>query len=218
MRHLNEKTRVTASTIGILLGLAGIINHGLFEIMQGNIPTGGLFIEAIGEANRFWIHGTEGAFTIILNFLVTGICVVLVSLSLIIWSLKYMHVKHGTTVFLALLILLTLVGGGIGYILLFVPTWAFATRIDRPLEWWKKVLSARMRKALSKLWFYSLVATALSWLTLMELGIFGYFPGQKNPDKILNIVYAFLFTSVILACFTFVCGYAADIEELESNE
>jgi len=213
MNYNNQKTRITASIIGVLLGIAGLINHGLFEILQGNTPTNGFFIEAIGEANRFWVHGTEGAFTIIPNFLVTGICVILVSLAIILWSLKYIQVKHGATIFLSLLILLTFVGGGIGYIILFLPTWAYATRINKSLDWWKNILSVRFRKALSKLWIYCLVATSISWLIVMELGIFGYFPGQTNPDTILNIVFIFLFSTVVLANLTFICGFARDIEE-----
>jgi hypothetical protein len=33
-------TREVASTLGALVGLAGI-NHGFFEILQGNTPTAG---------------------------------------------------------------------------------------------------------------------------------------------------------------------------------
>ena len=213
MTYYNKKTRITASVIGVLLGMAGILNHGLFEILQGNNSTNGFYIEAIGEADRFWVHGTEGAFTIIHNFLITGIFAVLTGLAIIVWSLKHIHKKLGTTVFLLLLILLTLVGGGIGFILLFVPTWAFATRINKPLDWWKKVLTDGLKKTLSALWVYSLVITSLAWLILMELGIFGYFPGQVNPDTILNIVFVFLFSSAILACISFICAFAADITE-----
>jgi hypothetical protein len=215
MNYYNQKTRITASTIGVLLGIAGIINHGIFEVLQGNTPTNGFFIEAIGEANRYWIHGTEGAFTIIPNFLATGICAILVSLAIILWSVKYIQVKHGTTVFLSLLVLLTLIGGGIGYIIIFLPTWAYATRINKSLGWWKKILSVRLRKVLSKLWIYSLTVTSIAWLIVMELGIFGYFPGQTNPDTILNIVFIFLFSTVVMLNFTFVCGFALDIEERE---
>ena len=217
MTFFNKKTRITASVIGVLLGMGGIFNHGLFEILQGNKSTDGFFIEAIGEANRFWVYGTEAAFTIIHNFLITGICVILVGLALIFWSLKYIQIKHGVTVFLALLILLTLVGGGIGHIILFVPTWAFATRINKPLDWWKKVLSAGVRNKLTAIWIYFLVATSVSWLILMELGIFGYFPGQNNPETILNIVFVFLFSSAILASITFICAFAGDISEQKSS-
>lgn len=180
---------MTASTIGILLGSAGIINHGIFEILQGNQPTNGFFIEAIGESNRFWVHGTEGTFTIIPNFLITGIAVVLVGIAIILWSVKYLQTRYGATVFLMLFILLTLVGGGLGFIILVLPTWAFATRINKPLDWWRKSVSVPVRVSLSGFWIYALVITSILWLVVMELGIFGYFPGLNDPDAILNIVF-----------------------------
>ncbi|WP_345990147.1 hypothetical protein WCX18_04715 [Sulfurimonas sp. HSL1-2] len=106
--RINRHTRVTASILGVLLALGGMINHGLFEILQGNTPIQGFFIEAIGESHRFWRYGTEGAFTVIPNFLATGITAILVSLAVIVWSLKYLHTKHGAAVFLFLMVLLTL--------------------------------------------------------------------------------------------------------------
>jgi len=215
--YFNRKTRITASVIGTLLGLAGIVNHGIFEILQGNTPTNGFYIEAIGDAHRFWLHGTEGAFTIIHNFLITGICVILAGIGIIIWSLGFTHVKRWATVFIFLMILLTLIGGGIGHILLYLPTWALATRIHKSLDWWERNMPARLRKLCSALWKYSLGATTISWLILMELGIFGYFPGQTDPDTILNIVYVFLFSSAILACITFICAFARDIEDRTQN-
>ena len=104
MNFFNKRTRITASAIGVILGMAGIFNHGIFEILQGNNSTNGFFIEAIGEANRYWIHGTEAAFTVIHNYLITGICAVLSGLAVILWSVKYIQVKHGATIFLLLLI------------------------------------------------------------------------------------------------------------------
>ena len=53
MDSSNHRTSITASVLGTLLGLAAIINHGIFEIAQGSVPTDGFFIEAIGEAHRF---------------------------------------------------------------------------------------------------------------------------------------------------------------------
>lgn len=215
--NLNKRTKATVSVIGILLGLAGILNHGIFEIFQGYIPTNGFYIEAISEKQRFWLYGTEGAFTLIHNFLITGISAVLVGMAIIVWSIKYIHIKQGSSVFLALLILLTLVGGGIGHIILYLPTWAFATRIDKSLDWWKRVLSSKVRRRLASIWIYLLTATVISWLIVMELGIFGYFPGQNHPDTILNIVYIFLFSTIILASITFICAISADIEQRNSR-
>lgn len=176
-------------------------------------------IEAIGEAHRFWLYGSEGAFTLIPNFLITGICVMLVSLAIIVWSIWFIHKKYGPTIFLSLLVLLTLVGGGVGHIVLSLPVWAYATRIIKPLNWWRKILSVRTGKILAKMWIYLLIITSVSWLIVLELGIFGYIPGQTNPETILNIVFVFLFSTVILASLTFICGFARDIEErkLEYN-
>ena len=99
MSYYNQKTRITTSVIGTLLGLAGIINHGIFEVLQGNTPTQTFFIEAIGKAHRFWIYGTEGAITLIPNFLITGISVIVIGLAIIIWSIKYIHIKYSSIVF-----------------------------------------------------------------------------------------------------------------------
>ncbi|MFB6341935.1 hypothetical protein ACE1ET_09435 [Saccharicrinis sp. FJH62] len=210
--YYNKRVNVTASVIGVLLGLSGIFNHGLFEILQGNITTNGFYIEAIGVKHRFWLYGTEGAFTLIHNYLVTGISSVLVGVTIILWSIKYLQIKHGAIIFLVLLILLTLVGGGIGHIILFLPTWAFATRVSKSLDWWKHILSFQLRKKFSALWIYFLIATLISWLIVMELGIFGYFPGQDNPEIILNIVFIFLFSTVILACLSFIYAISGDID------
>ena len=213
MKYYNLSTRITTSIIGILLAIAGLVNHGIFEILQGNSSINGFYIEAIGESHRFWTYGTEGAFTLIPNFLITGIFVSIVSLAIIIWSMKFIQKKYGATVFLLLLIVLTLVGGGIGHIVLTIPTWAYATRINKPLLWWRKVLSSKIRNILLKMWVPFLVVTCLSWLIVMELGIFGFFPYQTNPDTILTICFSFVLFTVFMANLTFICGIAKDVEE-----
>ena len=71
-----------ASTIGTICGLSGL-EHGCFEILQGNIVpvihsvSGRPMIYAIGDANRFWAYGFEYAYTIIPNYLITGILAML---------------------------------------------------------------------------------------------------------------------------------------------
>ena len=67
------------------------MNHGFFEVLQGNTPTEGMLIQAIGEAHQMWRYGGEEAFTIVPNFLVTGILAMLVGLAVIVWSLGFVH-------------------------------------------------------------------------------------------------------------------------------
>jgi hypothetical protein len=106
---MNNATRTAVATLGTIFGISGM-NHGFFEILQGNIPTGGLFISAIGEAQKMWPHGNELAFTLIPNFLMTGIAAMIVGLAIIMWSLAFVHKKNGSTVFILLFILLLMVG------------------------------------------------------------------------------------------------------------
>lgn len=208
---MNKATKSIVSTMGVFLGISGI-NHGFFETLQGNIPTNGLIIQAIGDAQQMWIHGTEEAFTIIPNFLITGILAILVGLAIIVWSVGFVHKKHGPSVFIMLFILLFLVGGGIGQIVFFIPTWAVSTRINKPLTWWRKVLSENVRRVLAKLWRGSLIIGTISFLIALEIAIFGYFPGLNDPDLTLYVCWSLLFAALGLFLFTFIAGFADDIQ------
>jgi hypothetical protein len=211
---MNHTTRMIVTTIGIILAIAGL-DHGIFEILQGNTPTGGLIIQAIGPGHQMWHYGTEEAFTIIPNFLLTGIAAVMVSLAIIIWSIGFVHTKHGTSVLGVLFILLFLVGGGIAAQIIFAPvTWAAATRIHKPLNGWLKILPENIRRRIAKLWRYTLAIGCLSFLVGLFIAITGYVPGQNDPETILNICWAFIFIGGLgMYLLTFVCGFAHDSQQ-----
>ncbi|MBN2048269.1 MAG: hypothetical protein JW750_10540 [Anaerolineaceae bacterium] len=210
--HLNA-THVIAATIGVIFGLSGM-NHGLFEVLQGNRPTSGLIIQAIGPEQRFWPLGTEEAFTVIPNFLISGILAMLVGLLIVIWSLKFLRSRRGPTVFLALFILLFLVGGGIGQIAFFVPAWAFATRIGKPLTRWQKILPAKLLPVLSVLWLPLLIITSLIMLFGLQMAIFGFLPGVTDPETIRNTAMLLVFSSALLYILTFIAGLGHEIRRM----
>jgi hypothetical protein len=210
-RKLNRTTRISVSLIGIFFGIAGL-DHGFFESLQGNRVTPGLFIQAIGPAQRMWLYGTEDAFTIIPNFLVTGILAVLVSIAIMIWAVGFVQLKNGPLIFILLFVLLFLVGGGVGQVVFFIPTWAAATRINKPLTWWRKILSERVSSSLSKFWRGSLIIGSICFLVALEIAIFGYFPGLENPERIQVVCWSFLASSLVVFLFTFVAGFAHDIQ------
>jgi len=110
---IHKTTKTITSWLGVLIGIGGF-NHGFFEALQGNTPTPGLIIQAIGPAHRYWLHGSEEAFTIVPNFLATGVLAMLVGSAVIVWSLCCMHRKRAATVFILLCILLFLVGAASG--------------------------------------------------------------------------------------------------------
>ena len=211
---MNRATKIIVSTMGAMLGISGI-NHGFFETQQGNQPTNGLIIQAIGPAQRMWLHGTEEAFTFIPNFLITGILAIMVSLAIIVWSIGFIDKKHGPTVFILLFILLVLVGGGIGQIIFFTVAWVVSTRINHPLTWWRKVLPENFRKILTKLWTVSLTFVSLLFLAALEIAIGGFVPGVNDPEQKLHICWSFLGIGFGLYILTFVSGFANDTQGKE---
>ncbi|OQB24473.1 MAG: hypothetical protein BWY11_01093 [Firmicutes bacterium ADurb.Bin182] len=209
---LNRAIKTITAAIGVIFGIGGI-GHGFFEALQGNTATNGFMIEAIGEANRMWLHGNEPAFTVIPNFLITGIAAMLTGIAVIIWSAGFMHRKHAPLVFLSLFILLFLVGGGIGQVIFFMIGWAMSTRIRKPLYWWRKVLPQGLRKFILKLWLPFLIAGSLLVLFTLQIAIFGFMPGVTDPESIsMSMVYT-LSAGLLFFILAFISGCAHDIEK-----
>jgi hypothetical protein len=196
-----------------------MIGHGLFEVLQGNTPTGGLFIEAIGEGQRMWEHGTEAAFTIIPNFLFTGLLAMAVSLCIIVWSIGFVHKRNGPLVLLILFILLFLVGGGVAQVAFFIPAWAASTRINRPLTWWRRVLRPSLHRVLARFWPWFLFAASLLLVIGLAISVTGFVPGVNDADLILSIDWSLLGIGYLLYMLALVAGFAYDIErQTDSSE
>lgn len=123
-------SRINVATVGVLFEFSGI-THGIGEILQGNRPTGGMFINAI-----------------------VG--------------------------------LLFLVGGGIGQVIFFIPAWWVATRIHRPLTWWRDKLPVSLQKGLARLWPALLALPTLGMIVALYLAVFGYLPwaDQFSPRRV----------------------------------
>jgi hypothetical protein len=207
-------TLVIATAIGVFFGLFSGVNHGFFEVLQGNVPTDGLFIYAIGEAQRFWPLASEGAFTLIPNFMITGIASMVVGVAIVVWSIWFLPTRHGRTIFLGLFILSFLVGGGIGQVFFFIPAWAFATRLGKPLTWWRKVLPQSTWPFLSRFWIVMLVLAAIAMLIGLEMAIFGLFPGLTDPVSIENTALLFVFSAAILCVVSFIAGFGHELQRM----
>ena len=209
---MNHATRIIVAVFGVIFAIGGM-GHGYFETLQGNTPTNGLVIDAISESTRTWVYGGEPAFTLIPNFLMTGIAATAVSIAIIIWSLGFLHTRHGATVFLLLFVLLFLVGGGIGQIPFFLTAWAFATRINKSLTWWRRVLPEGVRRTIARIWPWTLIASALLILLALEIAIFGYFPGVTDAEQLITIVMLSLGLGLVLYIFSGIAGIAYDIQQ-----
>lgn len=207
---LNRGAWLTTVVLGVALAISGL-HHGFFETLQGNQPTPGLFIESIGPEHVRWEYGTDGAMTLIPNFLATGIAAMVVSIAIIVWSLFYLRRPRGPTGFLALFVLLTLVGGGIGHVVFFTVTWAYATRMRTPLAWWQRVLRAPVRAPLARAWLPALTASAAFFLLALEVSVFGYVPGVSEADSILAVTWSLLLASLLLLNLAYVAAFARDL-------
>ena len=187
------------------------MSHGLFEILQGNIPTGSLFISAIGEAQRMWPHGNEYALSLIPNFLITGIAAMLVGLAIVSWSLGFVHKKNGPTILLSLFVLLLLLGGGVAQLLFFPWIWLVSTRINKPLIWWRKILPGKVLMLPGKVWLWWLILSSALLVFILEIGVTGFVPAVNDPETVLSVMLTCLAIEAATLALTFISGFAHDI-------
>lgn len=171
-RRIISATRVVASTVGVSSGLAGIV-HGFSEMLQGNVTPSGIVINAIDPAHRLWPEATLHAFTIVPNFLITGILAMIAGLLVTIWAGVFIDRKSGARVLLLLAIILFLVGGGFGPAFMAIIAALIATQINKPLSWWRTHLPGNLQNTLIKLWPWALIAYLLFFASSVGIAIFG---------------------------------------------
>ncbi len=205
---MRNATRVTVSTLGALMGLAGI-EHGIGEILQGNIAPDGMMILSWPGSAFFRIVVGEPAMTIVPNLLVTGILAILFSLIFFVWATLFVQRKNGGLVLILLSIVMLLVGGGIFPPIIGIIIGALGTRINAPLTWWRAHLSMGLGRLLEKLWRWSFGACLAAWLLLFPgSSILGYFFGVDDP----NLVPVLFFLALGLLMLTILTGFAHDVQ------
>jgi len=196
----NRSTRLYVTIQGILGGLIAMI-HGISEVLQGNRPTGGNWLVSIG------------AFTLIHNYLFTGVVAILVGLGLLVWTAGWIHTRHGAAVFLLISVILFLVGGGVAQVAFFLIAWAVALQIRRPLEGWRRRIPGPKREQLANRWkwyftagYVFLAAGILIWLFLTP-------PGAATKDPVAQyLCWACLLVGLVFQLLTIVAGFARDIQ------
>jgi len=111
---MGKVARRVASALGVFAGFGGP-EHGYFEIQRGHVAPDGFLISSIGppcDPQRVW-HLCEPAVTVIPSFLITGIAATILGLTTMIWSVLFLHQRHGAVILALLCIVLLLVGGGL---------------------------------------------------------------------------------------------------------
>ncbi len=206
---MRNATSITVSTFGVIAGLAGV-EHGIGEILQGNVAPDGLTILSWPDSELFRVLAGEPAMTIVPNLLATGILALLASLAFLLWATTVVDRAHGGLVLILLSVAMLLVGGGFGPPILGVVLGIAATRISAPLTWWRRHLSAGSRHFLANLWPYCLVAGAVAWLMVMPGTILlDLVFGVSVPDLLVALLVLSAFGLLLLAIFT---GLARDAQ------
>lgn len=200
---MRKATRIVAASLGFVAGIAGL-EHGYFEILQGNTRPEGLMILSMGPPcvpEEIW-NGCEPAMTILPDFLATGILSVILGLLVIIWSLGFVQRKHGGLVLMLLSVALLLFGGGIFPPLISFVGGVAGTRIHKPF----KSQPGRINRLAAKLW---------PWMLIIFVGYtLGQFPlGYFFNDFLSSIMWfglALILISLPLSVYT---AYAHDAVE-----
>jgi hypothetical protein len=191
---------LSVPVLGVYAGSLAI-EHGIFEMLQGNALTQGLLINAIGSCTpeNVW-HACFPALTVLPNYLVTGVAATLIGLMMIIWALRF---TEQSWVMLLLAVLTVPFGGG------FVPAYigmvsgiaaAHRHTVDN-----RKHTFSQVRCALSQSWSWALGLLILwfpgSWLA-------GYF----FPQCMLAMSgFFFLFFDLGLPMWVAFTGYTKEI-------
>jgi hypothetical protein len=210
-------TRIVASTMGVLVGLAGL-DHGFFEVLQGYARPEGLLIYAIGPAQQFWEHGTEPALTLLPSYLASGLLSLFLGVLVILWSILFIDRRFGAAVFLLLGILLFLVGGGFAPIFNTILVALAATQIGKPMNFWRRLLPAGLRRILAKIWLPSLIGFVILFLGSVEIAIFGWpLIAFMETDTSLRLLYDLSNGLLGLMLLSVISAFAFDIQQQDGN-
>ena len=207
----NDSIVFVVSIIGVIFGFSGM-SHGFFEILQGNTQFTGFIINAIGPAHQMWEYGHEPAFSIIPNYLITGILAMLIGSLIIVFSVRYIHTYYASSIFIVLFIILFLVGGGIAQILFFSYGYILATRIHKPLTFSRKIIPLALHRSLRHIYKPCIIVSALFIIFTLEIGIFGFVPGTNDPELIMRIMIISVVIGFVLLILSSLSAIANDIQ------
>ncbi len=202
--------RVVASAFGTGAGLLGL-EHGYFEMLQGNVVPNGIVISAIGppcQPEAAW-HGCEPALTLIPNFLFTGITAMAVATVILIWAAVFMQWKYDGIALLLLSVVLFLVGGGFTTLWLGLLGGIAGTRIGVPPRKWGTQPS-RLSQIIARLWPWLLIAYLVWWEAAWIIA-------ARSPDLMQRLTPLVTILTPVVLVLILASALAHDRQEWESH-
>jgi hypothetical protein len=197
---MNISTRIYVAILGTLAVLAGMA-HGVFEILQGPVPTTDILTRI-------------GAYSVYNNYEAAGIGTLFIGLLLLSLTIFYIDRKNAPLLFLFLTTLFFIVGGGFAPVFGLLIAWAVATQITRPLSWWNTFFPKPLVKWLAKAWLTFLIIGFILLLLGIEIWLFFTPPGKSFQINWIDyLCWAFLGMGFMMQIMTIISGFARDIEK-----
>ena len=190
--------RALCMAFGAWSGVSGI-EHGFFEILQGNVPpvthiiSGKPMIYAIGEADRMWRYGYEYAITIVPSYSWTGVLAAVSGLLVLVCSLAFIQKRLGWLAFILLSTMQYLVGGGYAQFAPALIIGLLATRIRKPFSWRRIPAPIGLLRAMALPWLPLLVALGFVCLNGTATAVTGWFYGVMSDEKVLKAQWSLLY-------------------------
>ena len=160
---MKKAKQLFVSVMGAWMGIAGI-EHGIGEIMQGDVTASGVMILSWPDSPFFVSLNGEPAMTLISNLLVTGIFATSISLMFVVWAIFFSMRKYGGVVMILLSIPMLLFGGG-----LFPPILGAligVAAIIQPKNFDPKKMK-RLNFWFGNHWRWFFIACCFAWLALL---------------------------------------------------
>lgn len=203
---MRKATRIVAASFGLIAGIAGL-EHGTFEILQGNTRPASLMFASMGPPcvpEKIW-NACEPAMTILPNLMVSGILTVIFGLLIMIWSAACVQNKNGGSVLILLSAILLLVGGGFFPPLIGVIGGAAGTQINRPVA---GKSTGGIIGFMAMLWPWPLV--------IFMVWILGQFPvGYFFNDFLQGIMGFGMLLILLMLPLSVYTGHAHDVQSLQ---
>jgi len=188
---MKNEARLTVSTFGTIIGIAGL-EHGVGEILQGNVPPPGIVIESWPNNEAYKVLAGEPALTLMPNMLLSGILTVLVSIILILWAVKFVDRKNGGLILILLSLVLLPIGGGFAPPLMGCIVGGFGMKMNNRLEW--STERTLVGRTWSAIFIVAIVAYFSLWPGMVIISTF--IPADSLPMIQLTI---FSFSALVLA-------------------
>ncbi len=203
---MSRATKLFVLVMSLVTGLMGI-EHGLGEVLQGNVAPAAWVFPSWPNSAWFEILAGEPAMSVIPNLLVSGILSIFFSLLFIAWVILFVGRRNMGLVMVLLSFAMLLVGAGFGPPLVGILTSIVAFKVNSPLAWWHR-RAAGPRRFLSVLWPYLFILNLLAWLLMFPGSLLiDHFLGISNPELFVPVVFV-----IDMAAFwlTAVSGLAQD--------